>query len=124
MDVVLFFMLNFKAGGRSMKRTAILFFVVVVLCTGAVFTEVYAVSEKTVTAVVINMTDEYLELKRGRQEITVYFDQSTKYLNRSGAEASWDILDICHLVRATYIVRDNKKILVRVRLIRQGRCIQ
>ena len=83
-----------------MKRIAILLFVVTVLCFGVVLTHVYAGSEKTITAVVINMTDEYLELKRGRQEITVYFDQSTKYLNRSGAEVSWDILDICHLVRA------------------------
>lgn len=107
-----------------MKRTAIAFFLVSVLCAGGARNYIYAANTKTVTAVIINITNEYIELKRGLREITVYFDPTTKYANRNGADASRDILELCHLVRATYLVRDNKKMLVRVQLIRQGRCIR
>ncbi len=109
-----------------MKRTVSAIVCAVVLFSGLALlhASVSRDRNRSFSGEIINITDTFLELKRGRREITLYFDQSTKYFDRSGAEGAKSVIELCQVVRATYTTRENRNILVRLQVVRPGKCYQ
>ncbi len=109
-----------------MKRTVSAIVCAVVLFTGLALLHASASRPRnsSFSGEIINITDTFLELKRGKAEIILYFDQNTKFFDRSGAEGTKSIVELCQMVRATYTTRENRNILIRLQVVRPGKCYQ
>lgn len=71
---------------------------------------------------VIYLTDELCELKWDSGELTFYFSPNTKYYVRGGAEGSKSSIRLCQVVRVWYRMEKGKRVLSRVRILREGSC--
>jgi hypothetical protein len=77
---------------------------------------------KTYRGRVIYLTDEFCEMKWDRGELTFYFSPNTKYYVRGGAEGSKGSIRLCQVLRVWYRMEKGKRVLSRVRILREGSC--
>jgi hypothetical protein len=78
--------------------------------------------QSVVTGVIINISGDSVELKRGRTETIFYFTDATSYSAPGGAAADRTALGLCQSVRVTYIREGGRNVLVSVRIVRDGDC--
>lgn len=79
---------------------------------------------KSATWRVINIYNDYIELKKGTTEIAVYFAENTKFIAKDGTEAKKDILMICQYVDADYKTEGTKKILNKIIIKKDSDCVK
>jgi hypothetical protein len=73
---------------------------------------------------VINLTDEYIEVKKGRTEIILYITDDSKFIAKDGNKAGFDIIEICQYVKADYFKENSKNILDRIVITKESDCIK
>lgn len=76
---------------------------------------------RAVTGLVISVGEQSLEIKRGRQEIRVYWDEATRFTS-GGREFLPLSLQVCQLVTATYVATDQGLRLVHLDLLKDSYC--
>jgi hypothetical protein len=77
---------------------------------------------KTFKGEIINFTDEYIELKKGKKDITLYFSDNSKIISPDGKKAGKDIIAPCQIAKAYYINQDGKKIIVKLKIMKINKC--
>lgn len=78
---------------------------------------------RTIYCRIINVTDEYIEVKRGKTEITLFLTEDTKYIALDGSESSRNIIEICQYVDVTYTSDGSRKILKKIVIKKESDCI-
>ena len=71
---------------------------------------------------IINLTDNYFEIKWGNKEIIVYTTEKSKYLSKKGKIADRGTIEICQVVKAYYRIKNKKKRLVKIRILKKSNC--
>ncbi len=106
-----------------MRRNCAVFSVtIIVLLMGSMVFAEKKGANKIYRGRIIHVTDEYIELKWGAGEVVVYFTENTKFLSKSGAEKDRSIIRLCQVVRVYYRIENGKKVLYRIKVIREGSC--
>lgn len=103
----------------SITFIAVLFVSLPVLFASSKKTEV-----KSSTWRVINVYGDYIELKKGQTEISVYFAENTKFIAKDGTEGKKDIIMICQYVDADYRTEGTKKILNKIVVKKESDCVK
>jgi len=86
-------------------------------------TGVYTATISTFKGLVINTSDDSIEIKKGRKEISVYWtDQSKVLIN--GKEADRNSAAVCQRVEATYAVKDSRRELVTLKILAESYCVR
>jgi len=78
--------------------------------------------ERVVTGVVIFLSDDLIEIKRGGREMVLRTGADTAYVTRDGAPADRSALGLCQTVRARYVSEAGGYRLVRIQVLREGEC--
>ena len=73
------------------------------------------------SGLVIHVGNDSIELKKGSKEITLYMTPDTKILYK-GKEADRRVVSICQKVKAGYMVKDNRKELITLEILRNSYC--
>ena len=71
---------------------------------------------------VIYITDDYIEIKRGKTEKIIYFTDKTRFIKRNKTEDGRDIIEICQVVKAHYMLESNKNILNKIHILKESNC--
>jgi len=77
--------------------------------------------EKVFSGVIIYFSDECVELKKGKTELTVYRDTQTIVENKTGDEGQ-SALSLCQKARAYYIIEGGRPRLVKLQILSPGYC--
>lgn len=78
--------------------------------------------EKPISGVIVYMSDDVIEVKRGRRELLLSITPQTIFLNKSGNNADRSILELCATVRVHYVREASTLRAVQIQLIREGYC--
>jgi hypothetical protein len=70
---------------------------------------------------VIFVADNYIELKKGNKEVTVYFADNTRFISKDGKENSKSIITVCQYIEA-YYTDGAKKILTKIIVKKESDC--
>lgn len=73
---------------------------------------------------IIDVTDEYIEVKKGRTELTLYTSEDTVYIAKDGTETDGAIIEICQYVNVYYTTQGNQKLLKKIVIIKESDCIK
>lgn len=73
---------------------------------------------------VIYLTDEFVELKRGKTEILIYFTENSRFISKDGTEKSKEIIEVCQLANAYYDKQKMKNILNKIVILKESDCIK
>ena len=79
---------------------------------------------KLIKCRIINVADEFIEVKKGRTELVLYASDHTKYITIDGAEAGRDIIEICQYVDVYYKTEGNQRILNKIVIRKESDCIK
>jgi len=71
---------------------------------------------------VIFSSDEFVELKRGKAEMKLYFSEGTQVLGLDGKAAEKSLIEPCQYVSASYETKDKKRYLVKIRVTKESDC--
>ncbi len=71
---------------------------------------------------VVNFTGEYVELKKGKKEMVLYFTDKTVFVSGSEEKAGKELLQPCQMARGYYRVSGGKKELIKLVIVKKGRC--
>ncbi len=82
---------------------------------------VYSASKAEVQGLIINSTDTAIEVKKGRSEYILYWTESTRVF-RDGQAADRAAVEICQKVKASYAVKDHRKELVSLDILKDSYC--
>jgi hypothetical protein len=72
---------------------------------------------------VISVSSESVEIKRGKYEKILFFDESTKVL-KNNAEASKSDIEVCQLVKAYFSVEGKKYTLTKIEIMKESDCVK
>ena len=100
-----------------MKKTVCAGLLVVMLGVAAV----YAASSSDIQGLIINTTGPAIEVKKGRKEFLLYWTDNTKVF-REGQAADRAAVEICQKVKARYAVKDGRKELVSLDILKESYC--
>ena len=84
-------------------------------------TAAYSASTVNVKGLIVNYTETYVEIKKGRTEYVLYWTEGSKVF-REGQVADRAAVDICQKVKARYMVKGGKKELVSLDILADGYC--
>ncbi len=70
---------------------------------------------------VIFVADNYIELKKGNTEVTVYFADNTRFISKDGKESAKNIITVCQYIEA-YYTDGAKKILNKIIVKKESDC--
>ncbi len=71
---------------------------------------------------VIFCSEEFVELKRGKTELKLYFAEGTQVLGLDGKAAERSLIEPCQYVSASYETKDKKKYLVNIQVTKESDC--
>jgi hypothetical protein len=110
-----------------MKKNVISMFAVLLVVFYFLFCSAFAApreaSEKIFSGRLIYVADNYIELKKGKAEVLVYFADNTKFISRDGKESAKDILKVCQYIEA-YYSDGAKKILNKIIIKKESDCVK
>jgi hypothetical protein len=110
-----------------MKKNVISMFTVLLTVICFLFYSAFAASlktsEKFFSGRLIYLADNYIELKKGKAEVLVYFADNTKFISRDGKESMKDILKVCQYIEA-YYTDGTKKILNKIIIKEESDCVK
>lgn len=111
-----------------MKKNAIFISFAVFTLIISSFTFASAVSnkinKKILTARVIFVADNYIELKKGKTEIKVNIAEYTKFISKDGKESDKNIIEVCQYVDAYYNEQSGKKNLDKIVIKKESNCVK
>jgi hypothetical protein len=84
-------------------------------------TGVYSASNTQIQGLIINYSETSIEVKTGRKEYLLYWTENSKVL-REGQAADRAAVDICQKVKASYTVKDGRKELVTLDILKDSYC--
>mgnify|MGYP001355744718 CR=1 FL=1 len=70
---------------------------------------------------IINSSDSFIEVKKGRKEVTLHWTENSKIL-KDGQAAEREAVNICQSVEAIYVKKNGKKVLVSLDILSEGYC--
>jgi hypothetical protein len=79
---------------------------------------------RTLYCRIINVTDKYIQVKKGKTEIVLFLAEDTKFIAPDGSENSKDIIEVCQYVDVTYTSEGTKKILKKIVIKKKSDCIK
>ena len=82
------------------------------------------IKDKSFKGRVIFVSNDYIEVKRGRAELIVHFTDKTIFVAKDGSEKNKEIIEICQVVKALYNKEQNKNILSKVIVLKESDCIK
>ncbi len=77
---------------------------------------------ETFSGRVIFLDNNSIEIKKGRTEITLNFNDDTVFVDKSGEEKNIDIIKLCQNVKAVYTKEGDKNILQKIKVIKESNC--
>ncbi|MBN2401047.1 MAG: hypothetical protein JXN64_01485 [Spirochaetes bacterium] len=80
-------------------------------------------SEKIFSGRIIYITDNYVELKKGKTEVIVHFTDNTKYISMGRKHVTKNFLNVCQYVEA-YYTDGIKKFLNKIIVKKESDCIK
>lgn len=97
-----------------------------ILCAGLLLlmlgvTAVYSAASSDIQGLIINNTETAIEVKKGRKELVLYWTGDTKVF-RDGQAADRAAVEICQKVKARYAVKDGRKELVSLDILKESYC--
>ena len=101
-----------------MKKMTCLILLAAVLVAAA-----YSGTVVRFSGLVINVGNDSIEIKKGNKEITLFMTPETKIFLK-GKEADRRAVDICQKVNAGYVIKDGRKELVTLEILRESYCVQ
>lgn len=108
-----------------MKKYIPVSFIAVFIVFASVLTAVSKNNDaKLIRCRIINVTDEFIEVKKGRNELTLYTQEDTKYVSKDGEESGREIIEICQYVDVYYKTEDSRKILSKIVITKESDCIK
>lgn len=102
-----------------MKKIACAAIAVLFIGACAAFSAPAAVTQ----GLVINATADYIEVKKGRKEMALYWTEATA-VTMNGAKADRNAVTICQKVKASYTVKDGRKLLVSLDILKDSYCFR
>lgn len=78
--------------------------------------------QAVITGVVIHVSGDTVEIKRGKSELVLHMTNATVVTDPCGAALDRSSLELCQRVRATYRRVDSRNVLARVSIICAGEC--
>ncbi len=78
--------------------------------------------ERDITGVVIYLSNNIVEIKRGSRELVLRHAADTAYTGRDGSAVDRTALGLCQTVRARYISECGRCRLVSIQVISEGEC--
>ena len=91
------------------------------MLTAVLVVPAYSGTVAQISGLVIHVSNDSIEIKKGNKEITLYMTPDTKIFFK-GKEAGRRAVDICQKVKAGYVVKDNRKELVTLEIQRESYC--
>jgi hypothetical protein len=98
-------------------------FIAILFMTLGIFAVSKQSSEKMFSGRLIYVADNYIELKKGKAEVQVYFADNSKFISKDGKEGAKSILSVCQYVEA-YYSDGTKKILNKIIIKKESDCIK
>jgi hypothetical protein len=74
------------------------------------------------TGRVIDIGDDYVELKRGAKEIRLGYTAATRFVGPDGAAADKNVIELCQVVKAVYLPIDRTGELAIITIVKEGNC--
>ncbi len=74
------------------------------------------------TGRVIDIGDDYVELKRGAKEIRLGYTEATRFVGPDGAAADKNVIELCQVVKAVYLPIDRTGELAIITIVKEGNC--
>ncbi|MBN2160407.1 MAG: hypothetical protein JW807_13520 [Spirochaetes bacterium] len=102
-----------------MKKRVCAVVCAIVLAGAAAFSS----AAKEFRGLVISVSGDSIEVKKGSEEMTLYWAEGTK-VTIDGAEADRGSVAVCQKVTARYDVKDGRKELVSLSITRESYCVQ
>lgn len=81
----------------------------------------YSAATSDIQGLVINSSETAIEVKKGRKEFLLYWSVDTKVF-RDGQAADRSAVEICQKVKARYAVKDGKRELVALDILKESYC--
>ncbi|MBP7735504.1 MAG: hypothetical protein KA369_05975 [Spirochaetes bacterium] len=81
----------------------------------------YSETGYRIKGLIINSSDTFIEVKKGRKEVVLHWTENSKIL-KDGQAAERGTVNICQKVEATYVKKDGKKELVSLDILSEGYC--
>ncbi len=82
---------------------------------------VYSGTTARIQGLIINSSGASIEIKKGRKEVTLYWIEGSKVL-MNGKEADRAAVEICQKAEATYAVRNGRRELVTLEILKESYC--
>lgn len=112
-----YFIHNYLHGGISMKSI-----ICFALCIGMLAaTGVYSSTPVSFKGIIININESSIEIKKGKKELTLFWTDTSKVM-MEGKETDRSAVDICQLAEARYAVKDQKRELVELVILKKSYC--
>jgi len=107
-----------------MKRICLVVFVSIILTFSASMSS--SETKKIFYGRLINITEDFIEVKRGKVENIFYFSDKTVYLINHKPDPKSDkaSLEICQRVRCYYSVKGTRKNLIKVIIVKSSDCVK
>ena len=93
------------------------------MLTSVLVASAYSGTVAQFSGLVIHVSNDSIEIKKGNKEITLYMTPDTKILYK-GKEADRRAVNICQKVKAGYMYKDNRKELVSLEILRKSYCVR
>ena len=105
------------------KRILFFLFAMVLVFAGRPGDLFSKAGEKSFSGRVILVGDDYIELKKNKTEIILYFTAETGYFLGSEAALKSHI-EICQEASAQYVFRDGRNELVKLVILKNSNCVK
>jgi hypothetical protein len=76
----------------------------------------------TVTGLVIEPAAAYVQVKSGWNEIILYYADTSQFQKKDGTAAAKDVVEICQVASASYVLRENRYVLVKYQVLAENYC--
>ncbi len=82
------------------------------------------INDKSFKGRVIFVSNDYIEVKRGRAELIIHYTDNTVFVAKDGSEKDKKIIEICQVVKALYNKEQNKNLLSKIIVLKESDCIK
>jgi hypothetical protein len=110
-----------------MKKNVIAVFIISLITVSflslAISAALKKTNEKFFYGRVIFVSDNYIELKKGKSELVIYFTDSSMFISKDGKESAKNIVSVCQYVEA-YYADGAKKTLNRIIVKKDSDCVK
>ncbi|MCX7679964.1 MAG: hypothetical protein N2316_12225 [Spirochaetes bacterium] len=97
-------------------------FIILACMFSAAFAYASARRDCTISGVIIYISQDVIEVKRGKREMLISITPNTVFRTQQGNTADRSILELCATVRVQYERQDSGFRAVQVQLLREGYC--